>query len=232
MSDAELLSVVEVPFDARIRCQAEGCGHSVYKRIHVVRDGDTLKVLGSDCFNKLFGRGTRSQPRYGGSDGRVLTQEERELLLSNTAQLLQRFQNEHEASLEEKRRAEQTRPVQPLLRPTTICAPQRIVAPAKSTIWSWMKPLASMGYFRLKDGTGWVRVLRTDGKHILVPWPSFDGWDEALPAHIGQVDLECGGYVIRDVVETVSYLRERGIWDKVCGSMRELEAEATRSSGR
>lgn len=234
VSDAVLLTIVEVPYESRVVCRAPGCGHSVYRRVHVVRDGTDLTVLGSDCFKRLYQGITRERPLYGGGEGKPLTEAERELLQSNTAEFIERIKAEHEAVLEAQRLASQRRAV-PQAPPRPPATPVRGLQPgsisSKGLIWPWMKPLASLGYFRLKDDTGWVRVLRTDEKHLLVPWPSFEGWDEALPAHIGQVDLECGGYVLRDVVEAVKYLRARGAWDKVCGSKRELDAEAARSSG-
>lgn len=230
MSAAELLAVVEVAYAARIVCQAPGCGHSVYKRIHVVSQGGALQVLGSDCFSRLFGGGVRQRPQFGGSAGRVLTPEERNLLLNNTAQLIEQFKAEHEVELEAQRLAQQQRAVPaPSRLPVARALKPGLVA-SRNGPWPWMKPLASMGYFRLKDGTGWVRVLRTDEQHMLVPWPPFEGWDEAFPAHIGQVDLDCGGYVLHDVVEAVKYLRARGTWGKVCGSRRELDAEAAKNA--
>jgi len=45
---------------------------------------------------------------------------------------------------------------------------------------------------------------------MLVPWPVSEGWDEALPAHIGTPNAELGGYVLFDVVKTVAYLRGSG----------------------
>jgi hypothetical protein len=50
-----LLAVVEVDREARILCQAEGCGHSVFKRIHVVLEGTEFKVFGAQCYQRLFG---------------------------------------------------------------------------------------------------------------------------------------------------------------------------------
>jgi hypothetical protein len=51
-SGAYLLAVVEVDREDRIQCQAEGRGHSVYKRIHVVLTGMAFKVLGSQCYER------------------------------------------------------------------------------------------------------------------------------------------------------------------------------------
>ena len=61
-----------------------------------------------------------------------------------------------------------------------------------------------------------------------MPWPAFDGWDEALPAHLGQPDSDCGGYVLIDVVATVAFLRGRCEWEKV-GIWRDI---ATAIDGR
>jgi hypothetical protein len=49
-----LVATVEVDKDDRIFCQAEGCGPSVHKHIHVVRDGETIKVVGSECFKHIW----------------------------------------------------------------------------------------------------------------------------------------------------------------------------------
>lgn len=228
MSAAELLAVVEVSYDARIICQAPGCGHSVYKRIHLVSQGSALQVLGSDCFSKLFGGGARQGPRYGGSEGRVLTAEERRLLWDNTAQLIEQFKAEHEAILEAKRKPHwqtvlpKPRVPSPGLRPAFASEPTSALAKVPS--WTWMKPLTSMAYFKLKDGTSWVRVQHMDGRQVLVPWPAFEGWDEALPAHIGAVDSMYGGYVLGNVVAAVAYLRSLSDWEKI-GIWRDIAAE-------
>lgn len=86
MTVAALLTVVEVPKENRVLCGAEGCGHTVYRRIHVVQDGAALKVLGSDCFKRLYGHldTGASTPRYGGSEGRQLTDAERAMLVDKT----------------------------------------------------------------------------------------------------------------------------------------------------
>lgn len=85
-----------------------------------------------------------------------------------------------------------------------------------------MKPGTSMGYFKLNDGTGWVRVQHREGQQLLAPWPAFDGWDEALPSHIGTADLLHGAYAVRDVVATVAYLRRHGVREKVSGLWRDI----------
>lgn len=105
-----LLAIVEVAQSDRVTCQAEGCGHSVFKRIHVVRIAGSIKVFGSACFDRLFGsRGkTFSVPAFGTSDGRRLTAEERLLLLRNTEALISALEAEHthQVSLVQKKEQE------------------------------------------------------------------------------------------------------------------------------
>lgn len=96
-----LLAVVGVDKADRVVCQAEGCGHGVYRRIHVVRHEDGgLGVYGSDCFGRLFGDLLENAPRYGSGDGRELTTEERQMLADSTERLIAQFENEHQALLE------------------------------------------------------------------------------------------------------------------------------------
>lgn len=92
-----LIAVVEVNKDDRILCQAVGCGHSVYKRIHVVHDGDAITVVGSECFKRIYTGLEQSaqNPRYGSSEGRLLTPDERLALLENTGRLIAILEAEH-----------------------------------------------------------------------------------------------------------------------------------------
>ena len=93
-----LLAIVEVSPELRVACHASGCGHSVYKRIHVVSIDGSLQVLGSECFKRLFGGVIGANPAYGSSDGRRLTDTERRMLQENAAQLIAQFEAEHEAA--------------------------------------------------------------------------------------------------------------------------------------
>lgn len=96
-----LLAIVGVDKAERVVCQAVGCGHGVYRRIHVVRHGDSsVGVYGSDCFGKLFGQLGGKAPHYGSGDSRELTPEERQMLAENTQRLIAQFEAEHEALLE------------------------------------------------------------------------------------------------------------------------------------
>jgi hypothetical protein len=44
MPTSELLTIAEVDQVNRVMCQAEGCGHGVYRRIHVVRCEDAVDI--------------------------------------------------------------------------------------------------------------------------------------------------------------------------------------------
>jgi hypothetical protein len=121
-SGAYLLAVVEVDREDRIQCQAEGRGHSVYKRIHVVLTGMAFKVLGSQCYERLYGQATLTSqaPQYGTAAGKRLTPEERLLLVENTAAFIEGLETER---VELERRAAQ------------LAAQQRENEFAKAPIW-------------------------------------------------------------------------------------------------
>ncbi len=103
MSHLHLLAVVEVDPQDRVVCQAPGCGHGVYKRIHIVADtAGVLHVYGADCFAKLSGQGARAAaggPRYGNGEGRLLNAAERALLAENTARLIELFEAERQTAI-------------------------------------------------------------------------------------------------------------------------------------
>ena len=84
---AELIAVVEVEWDARIGCQAPGCSRTVHKAVHVIAAEGRFLVYGSSCSADFFGfgKGNTPGPRYGTSKGRKLTNDERGLLIANTA---------------------------------------------------------------------------------------------------------------------------------------------------
>ncbi len=84
--------------------------------------------------------------------------------------------------------------------------------------WNWMRPNSSVAAFKLHDGSGWVRVQHKDGRQFVVPWPSFEGWEEALPPVVGRPYIEVGDYeVVGQVVGAVSYLRAQAEAEKVTG---------------
>ena len=223
-STAKLLAIVSVEHADRVRCGQPSCGHSVFRRIHVVREGGKLLVLGSTCFAKRYGADTAlGGARYGGGEGRPLTDTERQLLVTNTEALLARF--EEEAASLQAAKANQSPPPALRSRPA-IATPQYARVPAhKETPWEWVKPWTSVLYLKLKDGSGWIRAQGRDDKHVLVPWPAFDGWDEALPPLFGHADSEYGGYVLPDVVPALQYLRNQAEWESKPGRWRDVMAE-------
>lgn len=229
-STAKLLAIVSVEHVDRVRCGQPTCGHSVYRRIHVVREGGTLLVLGSTCFAKRYGTDTAlGLARFGGGEGRPLTDAERQLLVNNTEALLTRFEEEA-AHLQ----AAKVTPPPPASHPISINATPRHVPQQypQETPWAWVKPWSSVTYLKLRDGSGWIRAQRKDDKHLLVPWPVFDGWDEALPPLFGPIDSECGGHVLPDVVPALKYLRSQMEWETKPGRWKDVMAEiASRTIG-
>lgn len=235
-ADHQLLAIVAVDPEHRVRCGQPGCGHSVYARIHVVRADGELLVLGSTCFEKRYGSGSAlGAPSYGGGNGRQLTPEERGLLEENTALLLAKFEQElaeerlkAAAQLEKLRqlKLQQNEAIHPFSSLPQSPNPRWSAIPvhkhAAITPFPWMKPLSSMLYLKLRDGTGWARVQHKDGQQFIVPWPTFEGWDEAFPPHIGTVDPDHGGYAVKNVASTVKYLRSLSEREQLCGSWREL----------
>lgn len=127
---AELLAIVEVDWDRRIRCRAAGCGRPVFKAIHVVRESGRVLVLGSDCCGRLFGfgGGVGARPRYGSGTGRKLTDDERAMLEGNTEALIARFEAEAQ---DEARRTAAARPAPPPTppAPAPVPPPPPFVAP-------------------------------------------------------------------------------------------------------
>ena len=225
----ELCAIVAVDFSDRVRCQQPGCGHAVYRRIHVVRDDGKLWVLGSTCFVKRYGSSDALGPTRhgGGSDsGRKLTEAERQLLVDNADALLTQFERERQpppVPLKTASTASQPVPWEPA---RTIFTP--MLREPKPSPWDWMKPMTSMTYFHLLDGTGWMRVQHIDGDQMLVPWPMFDGWDEAFPAHIGTPHPTIEALVLKNLIEAVAYLRAHGEWEKMSGLWREIVGEIAR----
>lgn len=152
------------------------------------------------------------------------------MLVSNTAQLLARFEDERlrEIALATAR-AEEAHQQKPHLSNSPSFFPWSSIAAtasaSKATPWSWKARGTSMFYIQMRDGSGWVRVQSERGMQFLLPWPMFDGWDEALPAHIGPVDLEHGGYKLDDVAAALRYLRQKSKWELVSGIWPEILAE-------
>lgn len=230
-----LLAIVEVDKSEKVFCAQPGCQHTVYKAIHVVKDGEQMLVLGSTCFKKRYGSLTAlGKAQHWGGNGKLLTSEERALLAENTQALLVRFEAEEtrlrqEAPLKLQRlRDAESSSFQvtkasvgfPIQRPMVRTIPTRGVFP-----WPWMKAGTSVAAFKFQDGSGWVRVQHKDGRQFVVPWPSFDGWDEALPPVVGHANMEMGGYeVTGSVPATIAFLRDLAKDEKVTGIWSEVVA--------
>ena|SRR5665647_2313190 len=179
MSTAQLLAVVEVPRDVRVRCQAAGCNHPVFRRIHVVREGAAVQVYGSECFKRLFGSSPvgSSTPRYTSSDGRHLTEEERQLLIENTERLIQQFEAEDQAELARKAALATTRqppvtPAAPPVAPAPPLPPPPISAAARQTAEARARQIVRSKYGVDPELPGWrglvlAEVLRILGQNVV-----------------------------------------------------------------
>lgn len=209
--DPALLAIVAVPPSKAVSCQAPGCGHRVYAAVHVVEDAGQTLVLGSTCYAKRYGASSAlGSPSYtsGGSGGKALTDEERDLLAANAAELVQRFRDAHEAQLAAARAQLQAQRA----RPTPFAIPARPPAPSPPQHpWPWQhKRNTSVALVRGPDDQNWVRVQHHNGSQMLVPWPVFDGWDEALPPVCGIPDLELQAYAVPNIVEALQSMRRIG----------------------
>ena len=78
-------------------------------------------------------------------------------------------------------------------------------------------PGSSVAAFILRDGSGWLRVQHKDRRQFIVPWPSFEGWEESLPPVVGRANLEVGGYEVGHVVDAIAYLRAHATGEKITG---------------
>lgn len=239
-TNPKLMAIVEVDKAERVYCAQPGCHHTVYKAIHVVKEGDQLLVLGSTCFQKRFGSLTAlGKAQHWGGNGKVLTSEERALLAKNTQALLSSFESE-EARLREEAeqklqrlREELARRSAPRQVPATVQIPGMRGMSLRGVFpWSWMMPGSSVAAFKLRDGSGWVRVQHRDHRQFIVPWPCFDGWEESLPPVVGRANLEVGGYEVGHVVEAIAYLRAHatgekitGVWGDVTGLFGKLHGD-------
>ena len=228
-----LRAVVAVNRKDRVRCQQPGCGHSVYAAIHVVEEDGRLLVLGSTCFVKRYGSPhTLGHAQYGGGGRRKLTEEERQMLLQNTEMLLAHFEAqalaETEAAALEIRQA-QAEELQ-RLRPTHekhqaawvngTASPG--LASRKPAPWPWQKDRSSVALFTAPGGAHWVRVEHRDGSQKLVPWPQFQGWENALPAGIGVPDTSIGAISVDSIVEAIQVLHRTRFKGPVVGRWQDV----------
>lgn len=246
---ARLLAIVAVPQTNRVLCQQPGCQHSVYAAIHVVDEGGQLLALGSSCFAKRYGSAKAlGQPLHAGASGsgRPLSDEERQLLIDNTAELIERFKVEAERAraeaaaklqalraraaaqhqgqpkmtfLERMEKLSQRReqPSQPAERPLA----------ASNRPWAWQHPRnTSVAVLTDPQGQHWVRVQHFDGSQKLAPWPVFDGWDEALPPSCGQPDEDLQAYSVPNIVATLTKLGSMGFSAPKVGNWSEVRPKS------
>ncbi len=170
MTSAKLLAVVEIPREDRVRCQASGCNHAVFRRIHVVRENSMITVYGSECFKKLFAGApvSSSLPHYTSSEGRHLTDAERKLLIENTARLVQQFEAEHQAELARKAATAAIRST-PNLAPTPSQAPQAThTSPTdRQAAVAQAKQIVRATYGVNPELAGWHGLVQSEADRIL-----------------------------------------------------------------
>jgi hypothetical protein len=233
----KLLAVVAVDSAQRVRCQQPHCGHSVYARIHIVEEDDQLLVLGADCFAKRYGEARAAAfTGSGSSGGRILTDEERELLLTNTRVLLAKFEAERQRELELaeakcQKELELADAKLVALREKFTAGQALLGSPDPQSPDPWQRPLIdsepmpseviqlpawaglkkpNSSFFAYDMGNGHCWVLMQSASHtgcFIAPAPSpFESWDEALPASLGSVDFE------REVYASDSNINDLVAW--------------------
>jgi len=240
-----LWAVVSVPPQQRVACQNPGCGHGVYAAIHVVSDEGRLLVLGSTCFARRYGGDSAlGQPRFGGGNGRPLTEEERAMLATNTGELLARFEAEEAAALlarrakedaaalarEQLERERRQAPAFPPPLPRPGLGGPALSRPVDSP-WTWQRPGSSVALLESPEGATWVRVTHVDSTEKLVPWPAFYGWEVALPASIGKPDPTINAISVFDIAEALTTLKRVGFSGPRVGRWQDLQ-RSRRSQGR
>jgi hypothetical protein len=156
-----------VPRDDRVRCQADGCNHPVFRRIHLVRENTVIRVYGSECFKRLFtGESVSSStPRYTTSDGRELTEVERQLLIENTERLVRQFEEAYQADA--RRRAALVSPLPP--RPESTSPPTaRVITPAmRAAAEAKAKQIVRAKYGVNPELPGWYGLVMYEMRRIL-----------------------------------------------------------------
>lgn len=98
LQDWTLAAIVEVEHADRIQCQCDGCGHIVFRRIHLIVWADgRIECWGSTCFRRSIGAECSGvTPLYSGAGGRRLADDERKLLKANRERLIAKFRADEE----------------------------------------------------------------------------------------------------------------------------------------
>jgi len=223
-----LYAILKLNFSQRIRCQREGCGHSVYAAVYVVRKGGQFVLLGRDCFSAVFGHEwglgrPKWMPNYSSSTGgRTLTEQEREMLLENTAVFLQKLESEYVQEQEHERIRLQAAAQSRVERERSIAAMKSKIAAFKQRnaqpgqphaiqAQRWAPDRESNSTFfcyRLTDGTSWVLYLANTQEYRIRAWPNrADGWERYWPPSVGTVELDDGCYRVHDLAEALRHIR-------------------------
>lgn len=239
---ARLRAIVALDYRNRVRCQHQGCGRSIFARVHVVQEGDQFKVIGSDCFaNHYGGAMALGKAQFGGGGGGVkLTDEQRALLIQNTRALIEWFEALEAQEIEERRRRLQeiaerdrklmeARHLQLLQRRGVVDGPGRHQV-GRPSPWPWQKEGTSVAEFESPDGRCWFRVQHRDGSQKLVPWPQFQGWESALP--VGRADQAQGAVAVQDIAKAIEALKAIGFAGPNVGVLDELLRQRMRRRSR
>ena len=230
-----LRAIVAVSPAERVRCQQSGCKCSVYAAIHVVEESGVLIVLGATCFSKRYGHlRALGDAQFGGGGGRQLSDAERQLLEQNTAALLAKFEAEDRARLSAlrdiRRRSDEgmgrMSELDKFRQQEDIAASGLVEPPAMhphaGSPWHWQLAGTSIALMAAPSGQHWVRVQHMDRSHRLVPWPSFEGWDETLPESVGRPDFDQACIVAADIVRTLQILRQLGFSKPIIGRWQDV----------
>lgn len=57
---------------------------------------------------------------------------------------------------------------------------------------------------------------------MVMPWPSYVGWDEALPRTVGVPSEERGGYQVGDIFAAFDYLKKKSDVKPQVGNWSEV----------
>jgi hypothetical protein len=175
MNKVVLLAIVEVEKTDRVVCRAPSCGHSVYKRIHVIKLDGKITVYGSECFKRLLGGESNTTPYYGTSTNRQLTPEERLLLLENTESLIAQFETEARENARKREPIPAKYPEQPTLNlEKSKSSTEMVITPIipqqqVSIVDEWARRQAARG--------AWQRNKLSATSSIPTPHPSHKEWE-------------------------------------------------------
>ena len=237
--DAYLYAVLSLQESQKIRCQREGCGHSVYAAIFVVRSAGLFTLLGRECFKSLYGHEwslgrPKYMPNYSPSaGGRRLTEQERKQLLENTEAFIELLKHEFNEEQERERlrqeslakQREEHAKVAENMRHRLAMMQAKIAAqggmrrPAVPQLWADDRdPGSTFFCHELQDGSKWVLYLSYLQQYRYRPWPNlFEGWDETWPRSVGYVVAGEPFYRVPDLAGFLRYLkpqivRSRDAW--------------------